>query len=271
MNFESIYPGKLKLGEGPMIYDGHFYCVDILGSKIVKIHLQNLKYEHIELFEMPTCIQIWNAKSSVSQLPEFVVADKNKLYLSDLKNYKNLICEVEIEFAMNRFNDGQLDKNSRLWIGTMDMSEDKKPNGNLYMLDRDLKLHKKASGIFISNGMAWSKDNKTMFHTDSIPSCIYSYDYDADRAEIKNKKIFYQHTGEGCPDGMFIDDQDCIFTAIWDEAKVIKLDTNAKPIKEYLVPMKKTTSCFIHNTSIYISSASDEKDMTKESIVRIKL
>ena len=56
------------------------------------------------------------------------------------------------------------------------------PNGALYRLDPDLKLHVLERGIIVSNGPCWSPDGRTFYFTDTWSGEISAYDYDLDRA-----------------------------------------------------------------------------------------
>ena len=56
--------------------------------------------------------------------------------------------------------------------------------GSLYLLDLERNIEKKEKNINISNGLAWTKDNKTMFYIDSTPRKVYAYDYDVEAGEI---------------------------------------------------------------------------------------
>lgn len=56
--------------------------------------------------------------------------------------------------------------------------------GSLYQLDLDGSLHAMARDIGISNGLAWSSDEKFMFHIDSIPRKVYRYDFDTSTGNI---------------------------------------------------------------------------------------
>ena len=48
----------------------------------------------------------------------------------------------------------------------------------LYCLDTDGTIKKHVEKINISNGLAWSADNKTMYYIDSLPRKVYVFDYD---------------------------------------------------------------------------------------------
>lgn len=49
-------------------------------------------------------------------------------------------------------------------------------------LDGTVKVHK--TGVSISNGPAWSEDNRTMFYADSLARKIWAYDFDLDSGTI---------------------------------------------------------------------------------------
>ena len=55
-----------------------------------------------------------------------------------------------------------------------------KEQGSLYCIDTDGTIKKHLDKVSISNGLAWSADNKTMYYIDSIPRCVYAFDYDID-------------------------------------------------------------------------------------------
>ena len=83
-----------------------------------------------------------------------------------------------MEFAVASFNDGACDAAGRLWIGTRhrDASE---PVCALFCIEPGLKVRRVVEGLTVSNGIAFSSDGRTMYHTDSRPGRIDAYDYDA--------------------------------------------------------------------------------------------
>ena len=56
--------------------------------------------------------------------------------------------------------------------------------GSLYCLYTDGTVKKQVENVTISNGLAWSADNKTMFYIDSIPRCVYAFDYDIENGNV---------------------------------------------------------------------------------------
>src|SRR5256885_5717904 len=77
-----------------------------------------------------------------------------------------------------RCNDGKCDPAGRFWVGTMHDAE-REPVGALYRLDGDHRLHQAAAKLTVPNSLAWSPDNRVMYHADSAERTIYAYDFDA--------------------------------------------------------------------------------------------
>jgi len=68
----------------------------------------------------------------------------------------------------NRFNDGKCDPSGRLFVGTMAINCEG-TEGSLYCFDSSLSHSCVRTNVGISNGLAWTKDKKTMFYIDSTP------------------------------------------------------------------------------------------------------
>ena len=72
--------------------------------------------------------------------------------------------------------------NASVYLGTMAIEVSpanlELHQGGLYSFERDGTLRKHKENISISNGLAWTADNKTMFYIDSIPRKVWAYDFD---------------------------------------------------------------------------------------------
>ena len=78
----------------------------------------------------------------------------------------------------NRLNDGKVSPDGRFWAGTMDDRPDKEPVGELYRLGADHRCTRMADGVKVSNGLAWSPDGRTLYHSDSRGGAIWRYAHD---------------------------------------------------------------------------------------------
>lgn len=167
----------------------------------------------------------------------------------------NPLLEVEHK-KDNRFNDGKCDRTGRLYAGTMARNTSADPlklrenDAALYSLERNGSLVKRVDKISLSNGLAWSSDNKTMYYIDSMPRTIYAFDYDADSGELTNQRVVKQFAPDtmeqlGFPDGMTIDTDDNIWVASYNGGRVTKWDPKTGTmLQEVEIPgARRITSC----------------------------
>jgi sugar lactone lactonase YvrE len=88
----------------------------------------------------------------------------------------------------------------------MDEKTLREPIASLYRLDPDGSLHEVVDGLIVSNGLAWSADGATMFHSDSKGQVVWTYDYDAATGTVANRRVLARPTEEiGRPDGAAAD------------------------------------------------------------------
>jgi L-arabinonolactonase len=112
-----------------------------------------------------------------------------------------------------RFNDGKCDRQGRFWVGTLDRNL-KEPIGELYRIDPGFACITMDRGFTISNGLAWSPDQRTMYFTDTPARTIYAYDFDATAGQIANRRVFVRFDERpGRPDGCTVDAEGFLWTA----------------------------------------------------------
>ena len=56
--------------------------------------------------------------------------------------------------------------------------------GNLYTMDSKRKVTLRRDKLTISNGLGWTRDNKTMFYIDSAVNKVWAYDFDKETGNI---------------------------------------------------------------------------------------
>lgn len=133
----------------------------------------------------------------------------------------NHFCEVEHDLD-NRLNDGRVDARGRLWIGTMD-NELHRPNGALYRVGGDGTVARLFGGVIVTNGIAFSPDNRTVYFTDTRRYCTWCFDFDLDEGVIGNRRLFadYSATKER-PDGACVDVDGGLWTAFFSSGRVVR-------------------------------------------------
>lgn len=185
----------------------------------------------------------------------FIVAtEKGLSYWDPETSCKNEFLSVKHSHPDNLFNDGKVDPLGRFWIG----SKGPKGSSNLWMFQGN-NLEVKINDLWISNGLDWAVNEGVFYHTDSGDKTIYRYDIDLKMAELSNRSCFFQPEN-GTPDGLTIDSDGNIWTAIWDGWKVLQLSQTGEILTEVRVPVQRPTSVAFGGKdlkTLYITSASE--------------
>lgn len=141
----------------------------------------------------------------------------------------------------HRFNDVIADPAGRVFCGTLCPTQDQP--GRLYRLDIDGTRTKVLDDVWISNGMGYTADRKTMYHTDSRAGSIYCFDYDAASGAITNRRVFVTIDGkDGVPDGLTIDVEGGIWSAIHGGSYLARFTPDGVEERRISVPTANVTS-----------------------------
>ncbi|MEO7385235.1 MAG: SMP-30/gluconolactonase/LRE family protein [Novosphingobium sp.] len=116
--------------------------------------------------------------------------------------------------AHNRTNDATVAPDGRLWFGTMDNDEGQ-PTGSIWCLDRGA-LHQSDTRAVVSNGPAVSTDGRTLYHVNSGERTIWRCPIDNEPVLGSGELFIRLGEDEGCPDGIVVDSEDCLWVALWD-------------------------------------------------------
>ena len=169
------------------------------------------------------------------------------------------IIDPEQDLPNNRFNDGKVDHEGRLWAGTMDMDE--LPNaGSFYLLNRNLSVDKLFDQISISNGLAWTPDQKSFYYIDSPTRRVDVFDCDMTIGTVANRRISFElPDGMGYPDGMCIDNEGMLWVALWQGWGVARFAPDGTILAKVEVPVECVTSCCFGGENwdeLYITTSS---------------
>jgi sugar lactone lactonase YvrE len=230
---------KAVLGEGPVwdVAEARLYWVDCVGKKL---HRYDPRSEKTETWALPQSPGSYALRANGGGL---IMAYRNGLALIDpARGKEEPLPTGPLDFAKERFNDGKCDRKGRFWTGTIDRRL-KDPVGSLYRIDPDLSIRRMDTGITLSNGIAWSPDNKTMYYNDSRPGVIRAYDFDLETGSISNKRIFADFSDQkGRPDGCTIDAEGHLWVAEVGGGKIVRFDPSGRRVYELPLPITKPAS-----------------------------
>lgn len=236
---------RCQLGEGP-VWDERENTLYWLDS-FSKLWLRMKPDGKMSRFSAPSCV----GTLALRRDGGLVLGLEDGIYLSESENQSlRLLSNPEQGIIGNRFNDGKPGPCGRLYIGTMstannDGSGNAAASGALYMVSTDGRWQKLLSGVGISNGMAWNREQNTFYYADSPTRCVFAFDYDKKSGLLANRRVAVKlPEGDGIPDGLTIDGNDHLWIAQWGGWCVSHYDpTTGKLLGKISVPAEHVTSC----------------------------
>ncbi len=208
------------LGENPLWHAAThtLYAIDCMGRCLQRINASGTVTESWRLPRTPGSFA-WRADGSLLMAYRRSIA-----LITPGTDRLDEIPTPDIDFDIAVFNDGKCDRRGRFWAGTMDR-QIQSPVGALYRVDADLSVHRMDSGITLSNGIAWSPDDRTMYYCDSRPGPIIAYDYDIAFGGIANRRVLVDFAErDGHPDGCTVDAEGGLWVAEVGAGKVVRFD-----------------------------------------------
>ena len=150
---------------------------------------------------------------------------------------------VRIDVPATRMNDGNVDPRGRFFAGSMLYSE--APGGGcLYRLDPDLSIRVVRDGVHVSNGIDWSPKGDRVYYVDSGTRTVSEFDFDADSGGWSNRRDFATFRGhEGSPDGLTVDQDGCVWLAVWDGSQVRRYTADGRLDAVVSLPVPRVTAC----------------------------
>lgn len=245
-----------ELFEGPIFDSKHqlLYFVSILDS-LVYCYNPNTKEILSVKLDTPTS-NVFIVSNKV-----VLVTSKNGFYEIDFNILKSTF-KFQLDINNNtRYNDGIEDAVGRYIIGTMGYPEVINGIGNVYSYQNgESKVI--IENTTISNGLAFTEDNKTLYFIDTPTKKVAKYSYDIETGNVEFVDYVVEFNGDGSPDGMCIDKNGMLWIAEWGGACVSQWNpSTGKKISEITLPHTNVTSCcFDDRSNLYITTAKNDDD-----------
>lgn len=233
-----ISASRAILGENPLWDDlaGCLFSIDCMGKVLFRHDMARRRDEEWQLGRVPGSLALRESGG-------LLLANRQGLAFTAADS--GMLAEIStpgIDFSKEIFNDGKCDKRGRFWVGTMDRNV-KEAVGGLFRLETDGRLLRMDSGITLANGIAWSPNDRTMYFCDSRPGRIWAYDYNLDRGEITNRRVFVDFAGRrGRPDGCTVDAEGGLWVAEIGAGQVVCFDPAGREAQAVKLPVSKPTS-----------------------------
>jgi L-arabinonolactonase len=204
--------------------------------------------------EAPPQLQFWDAASGdckVWPVPQrlggFVLergggaflALADGLYDLDLDNGA-LSKRVACNLTHASLHECRCDRNGRVWVGSIDRRvgpDNLQPAGGTFFRLQGDRLIPVMSGISCSNGLAFSPDGKTLYHTDSPTRTVFSWTVDPLSGDLSNKREFARlEANDGFCDGATVDAEGGYWMALVFGGKIRRYLPDGTPDIEIPLP-----------------------------------
>lgn len=139
-----------------------------------------------------------------------------------------------------RMNDGKCDDAGRFWAGTMGWDK-AEGAGSLYRLDPDGTVTVALTGVTISNGPAFPAGGDTMYFTDTPLGRVDRFRLRADGSA--SDRVPAITVDGGAPDGMCVDDDGCLWVAVWGAGVVRRHAPDGQLLATVHVDAPQVSSC----------------------------
>ena len=242
-----VLDAHAALAECPLwsVAEQKLYWVDISGRAINRFDPATGENKRWQMPCEPGCIALAASGGLIAALRDgfyrFFPADGSL----------NKIVDAPYDTSQMRFNDGRCDAAGRFWAGAMFEPRTAELAG-VYCLEHgqlrvgwgpDEKL-----GVKVSNGMAFSLDQRYVFQSDTPNHIIYQFAFDLDTGTVGERRTFARRSDNragadygGRPDGAAIDTQDNYWSAQYEGRCVLRYSPLGEITGIVYVPTKRVT------------------------------
>jgi L-arabinonolactonase len=226
------------LGESPVYddRDGSLWWIDIHGRSLHRFHPDE-RHGAWPLAEQTGCIGLCEARGLVAGTRTGFV------WFDPATGERRPLDQPLAGLHDVRFNDGRCDPWGRFWSGTV---HEKRTVGGaaLFRLDRDGTASRALDGVTVSNGLAFDRNRDTMYFADSHARVMYAIEYDGERGEIGERRVFARfEPAWGLPDGATLDADGGLWVAGIEGGRLLHFRPDGTLEREIRLPVSQPTSC----------------------------
>jgi sugar lactone lactonase YvrE len=253
------FDAAMQVGEGPLwaAAEAALYWVDIDGKAVHRLVPATGAHDTWPMATEPSAL----AQHAGGGL---VVATRaGFVHLETADGTVREIAPAPFDQSKARFNDGKPDAAGRFWVGTIYEPRDQ-PAAEMFVLERGQVRCAWSGGMTNSNGLAFSPDNRTLYHADTTAHRITRYDFDLAGGTVSNGREMRQFSMDkdndygGRPDGAAIDSEGNYWVAMFEGGRVVKLSPAGDELERIDLPLRCPTMVAFGGAdlrTLYITSA----------------
>jgi sugar lactone lactonase YvrE len=240
-NCAPIHDLRMQLGECPIWQpdEAALYWIDIEGRAVHRFDPLRDMHHGWPVPSEPGCIAFHRDGGLVVAMREGIAL------LDTTSGCWTPMVDAPYEPSTMRFNDGRCDTAGRLWVGTIYEPRDH-PHAALHCLERGI-LRDSGKRATVSNGVAFSPDNRIMYHTDTTSHCIRAYSFDAVTGALGESSVLRQFSTDrtnnygGRPDGAAVDSEGAYWCAMYEGGRLLRLSPRGDILREIPLPVRCPT------------------------------
>ena len=254
MGVEQVTDPVAYHGEGPVWYPGWggLRFVDMLAGDVLSLAADgSLDRRHVG--SVAAAVRPRRAGGAV-------IGVQRGFALEDPDGTVRALPELWSDTAV-RMNDGGCDPDGRFYCGSM--AGDQSPGaGALYRLSPDGSVDVVLDHVTVSNGLEWSPDGSRAYYNDTATLTISVLDYDS-ATGLTNRRTFAELPGGGRPDGLTVDAEGGVWTAVSNGGAVYRYSPEGVLEEKLPVPARKVTACAFggeHLDQLFITTSQEDVD-----------
>jgi sugar lactone lactonase YvrE len=254
-----VHDTAMTVGECPLWHaaEACLYWVDIDGFAIHRLHPVSGEHRTWPMRSEPAALALCAGGGLVVALRSgFAHLDTHTGSVSD-------IAPAPYDTATTRFNDGRADAAGRFWVGTIYEPRDRQA-AQMFCLERGEVRLVWSGGMTVSNGLAFSPDQRRLYHADTTSHRIDRYRFDAASGALSDPQRFQQfstdktHNYGGRPDGAAVDSEGAYWCAMFEGARLLRFSPDGELLREVKLPLRCPTMVAFGGDdlrTLYITSA----------------
>lgn len=179
----------------------------------------------------------------------FVLATSSGFAYCDHAGHLRILADIGMPDPRRMMNDGKCDAAGRFWAGTFGVDASGfaiEGAGALFRLAQGTEVSVARTGVTLANGMDWSPDGRTFYFIDSLAGGIDAFDFDPEAGELRSPRRAVEigiDPGVAFADGMCVDADGAIWTAIWGTGEIRRYTPNGALDRTIRLPVTQPSSC----------------------------
>jgi sugar lactone lactonase YvrE len=260
---EVAYAVPMAVGECPLWHaaEAALYWVDIDAFTVHRLEPASGEHRSWVLATEPASLAIHAGGGLM------VAMRSGFAHLDTVSGALTPVADAPYDVATTRFNDGRVDAAGRFWVGTLYEPRDKQA-AQMFCLQRGKVRQIWSGGMTVSNGLAFSPDQRSLYHADTTTHRIDRYGFDLATGELSAPERFQQFSTDrannygGRPDGAAVDSEGAYWSAMFEGGRLLRFAANGALLQEVKLPLRCPTMMAFGGAdlrTLYITSASHKR------------